>query len=140
MTYDPEHIQHPQDPNPDSTEQHISQAAFTEPGRAPGEPTVSGDDAHRTPGSELFSPGDRDKLTTLLQQALSTFVESPRQAVEEADHAFDTAATQLADALAERRRTLRAHWQGRDGTEPQTEELRLALRGYRESMERLLRI
>lgn len=74
-----------------------------------------------------------------LRQALNTFVESPRQAVEEADGVFDEAVTQLTETLAERRRALRAAWQGQD-TEAQTEELRLALRQYKETTEVLLRM
>lgn len=91
------------------------------------------------PDSVLLPQDERDKLGLRLQQALSTFVESPRQAVEEADSLFDDAVRHLTETLTERRRTLRASWQGQD-TEAQTEELRLALRQYRESMERLLRI
>ncbi|MER5255853.1 hypothetical protein [Streptomyces sp. NPDC002855] len=99
-------------------------------------PAVS--EAH-TPGSVLLPQDERDKLGLRLQQALSTFVESPRQAVEEADSLFDDAVRHLTETLTERRRTLRASWHGHD-TEAHTEELRLALREYRESMERLLRI
>lgn len=91
------------------------------------------------PDSVLLPQDERDKLGLRLQQALSTFVESPRQAVEEADSLFDDAVRHLTETLTERRRTLRASWQGQD-TEAQTEELRLALRQYRESMERLLQI
>ncbi|MEU5951409.1 hypothetical protein [Streptomyces sp. NPDC047525] len=94
--------------------------------------------------SVLIPQDERDKLGLRLQQALNTFVESPRQAVEEADSLFDDAVRHLTETLTERRRTLRASWQGRQGTEAHTEthteELRLALREYRESMERLLRI
>ncbi|MEU5689331.1 hypothetical protein [Streptomyces venezuelae] len=87
----------------------------------------------------LLPPSDRDKLTMRLQQALNTFVESPRQALEEADGVFDEAVTQLTATLAERHRVLRAGWRGQD-TEAQTEELRLALRQYRETTELLLRM
>ena len=74
-----------------------------------------------------------------LRQALNNFVESPRQAVEDADSAFDEVATHLTDTLAKRRRVLRASWQSQD-TKAETEELRLALRQYREITERLLRV
>lgn len=91
------------------------------------------------PGSVLLPQDERDKLGLRLQQALSTFVDSPRQAVEEADGLFDDAVRHLTETLTERRRTLREGWQGHD-TEAHTEELRLALRQYREATERLLRI
>lgn len=57
--------------------------------------------------------------------------------MEQADTALDEAITQLTEALAERRRMLRTVWQGKD-TDAQTEELRQALRQYRETLERLL--
>lgn len=90
-------------------------------------------------GSALLPQHEHDKLGLRLQQALNTFVESPRQAVEEADSLFDEAVRHLTETLTERRRVLRASWQGHD-TEAHTEELRLALRQYREATERLLRI
>ncbi|MGW6063169.1 hypothetical protein [Streptomyces sp. NPDC055189] len=101
--------------------------------KTPGAPTT-----HAT-GSVLLPQDERDKLSLRLQQALSTFVESPRQAVEEADSLYDDAVRHLTETLAERRRTLRTSWQDQD-TEAHTEELRLALRQYRESMEQLLRV
>ncbi|MEU3738016.1 hypothetical protein AB0E78_13195 [Streptomyces sp. NPDC032198] len=110
---------------------------------AAGSP-ATGSPAHAAgPGSEsgpvLLAQDERDKLGLRLQQALSTFVDSPRQAVEEADGLFDDAVRHLTETLTERRRTLREGWQGHD-TEAHTEELRLALRQYREATERLLRI
>ncbi|MER5302837.1 hypothetical protein ABT039_25720 [Streptomyces lasiicapitis] len=139
MTYDQERAQQPQGGRPDLVEQHASQTPRTEAARAPREPVASADASVRTPGSTLLAQGERDKLTIRLQQALNAFVESPRQAVEEADGVFDEVVTQLTENLAERRRALRAGWQGQD-TEAQTEELRLALRQYKETTELLLRM
>ncbi|GAA3120590.1 hypothetical protein ACFQ0X_05350 [Streptomyces rectiviolaceus] len=110
-------------------------APATGVGARSGAPTA----APGIPDSVLLPQDERDKLGLRLQQALSTFVESPRQAVEEADSLFDDAVRHLTETLTERRRTLRASWQGQE-TEAQTEELRLALRQYRESLERLLRV
>jgi hypothetical protein len=59
--------------------------------------------------------------------------------VEEAESAYDEATAQLVNALAERRRLLRAGWQDQD-PEAQSDELRLALRQYREIIQRLLHI
>ncbi|MFD6552570.1 hypothetical protein [Streptomyces sp. NPDC058398] len=101
------------------------------------EPSAKTDSPDHGPGLELFPQGNRDKLALRLQQALHTFVDNPRQAVEEADSAFDEVATQFANSLTERRRVLRAGWQDQV-TDAQTEELRLALRQYREITERLL--
>lgn len=110
-----------------------------EPGTGIPSPAPSHTPTGTDPGSVLLPQDERDKLGLRLQQALSAFVESPRQAVEEADSLFDDAVRHLTEILTERRRALRATWQGQD-TEAQTEELRLALRRYRESVERLLRV
>ncbi|MBM7439506.1 hypothetical protein [Streptomyces sp. HB132] len=90
-------------------------------------------------GRPLVPQGARDQLARRMQQAVTDFVESPRRAVEEADSTFDEIVSGLTEALTERRRVLRAGWQGQD-TEAQTEELRVALQRYRDISEQLLRI
>jgi hypothetical protein len=94
----------------------------------------------RGPGPEPLLPSDeQDKIVQRLRHALNTFADTPLEALEEAESAYDEATAQLVNALAERRRVLRAGWQDRDpGT--QSEELRLALRQYREVTQRLLHI
>ncbi|MFD9074406.1 hypothetical protein [Streptomyces lasiicapitis] len=139
MMYDQERAQQPKGESPDLAKQHDARPPRTEPARTPREPALGANDPDRTPGSALLPQGERDKLTMRLQQALNTFVESPRQAVEEADRVLDEAVTQLTETLAERCRVLRAGWQGQD-TEAQTEELRLALRQYRATTEQVLRM
>ncbi|MFE9438070.1 hypothetical protein ACFYO2_03485 [Streptomyces sp. NPDC006602] len=98
-------------------------------------------------GSHLLPQDESDKLSLRLQQAVAGFVDGPKSAVEEADHVLEEAAARFTDAVTQRRRTLRNSWQSTDsGTEGKpttstdTEQLRLALRDYRELAERLLRI
>lgn len=90
-------------------------------------------------GSQLLPHGERDKLGLRLQQAVNQFVDEPRRAVEEADHVLEEAARHIADTLAEHRRSLRGSWESKD-RETETEELRVALRKYREVTERLLQL
>ncbi|WP_329115535.1 hypothetical protein [Streptomyces sp. NBC_01465] len=106
---------------------------------APVREQIGGSDGHdHIKASEpLLTQSERDKLTLRLTQALNTFVDSPRQAVSEADSAFDEIVTHLTETLDERRRMLRASWQGQ-GAGAETEELRLALRQYREITGKLL--
>ncbi|MFI9761147.1 hypothetical protein ACIHFB_24770 [Streptomyces sp. NPDC051963] len=146
MSHNTEHARQPQTEGPDQqpkTEgpdpamQRAPRTLHTESGHAPREPGTSTDSPDRKPGQDLVSQGERDKLALRLQQAMTSFVESPRQAVEAADAVFGDAATQFTDTLKERRRVLRARWQDPD-TDVQTEELRLALRQYREITEQLL--
>lgn len=103
--------------------------------------------ADRTPGAAgrraqgpelLLPPGERDRIAQRLGHAVNTFADAPGEALAEAESAFDEATAALVDALAERRRVLRAAWQDQD-TEARSAELRVALREYREITGRLLR-
>ncbi|OEV06892.1 hypothetical protein AN219_33100, partial [Streptomyces nanshensis] len=102
----------------------------------------------------LLDRDERDRLTARLHHAVSGFVDGPRRAVEQADDVFDEAARHLEQALAQRRRALREPWQHANGpgapeepgdpagpdSEAGTEQLRLALRRYKQATERLLRL
>ncbi|WP_141204723.1 hypothetical protein [Streptomyces griseorubiginosus] len=106
----------------------------------------SGDGGVKASGRavRLLPHEESDKLSTRLQHAVAGFVDEPRSAVEEADHVLEEVAARFADAVKERRRTLRNSWQagdggqGKGGAAGDTEQLRLALRDYRELTERLL--
>jgi t-SNARE complex subunit (syntaxin) len=94
----------------------------------------------RTPGPEPLLPAaERDRILLRLRHALNTFADTPREALEEAESAYDEATAQLVNALAERRRLLRAGWQDQN-PDAQSEELRHALRQYREITQTLLHI
>ncbi|SPF05158.1 hypothetical protein [Streptomyces sp. MA5143a] len=104
-------------------------------GRATG--AAAGSGGHLLPNEET------DKLSLRLQHAVGGFVDGPRTSVEEADHVLEEAASRFTDAVNQRRRTLRASWQtaGEErASSSDTEQLRLALRDYRELTERLLRL
>ena len=103
-------------------------------GRTPGPA------GRRSQGPEpLLSSIERDKVVRRLRHALNTFADTPFEALEEAESAYDEATAQLVNALAERRRLLRADWQDQD-SETQSDELRHALRQYREITQRLLQL
>ncbi|MCH5677052.1 hypothetical protein [Streptomyces gilvus] len=93
--------------------------------------------------ARLLPHEECDKLELRLRQAVSGFVDEPRNAVREADQVVEEIAGRFAEAVTRRRRTLRSSWQDGDearskGTHPDTEQLRLALRDYRALAERLL--
>lgn len=91
-------------------------------------------------GPEPLLPADeRERVSQRLRQALLDFADTPREALEAAEGAFDEATAEFAKALAERRRVLRAGWIDQD-FEEQAEEFRHALRQYREITERILRL
>ncbi|MGW5564283.1 hypothetical protein ACWEWD_12785 [Streptomyces tendae] len=92
----------------------------------------------------LLATGESDRLGRRLHHALTGFVDAPRASVEEADRVLEEISARFTDAVAHRRRTLRNSWQeaGPDGGAPSTdtEQLRLALRDYRELADRLMRL
>ncbi|MFG2344755.1 hypothetical protein [Streptomyces phaeochromogenes] len=137
MSHNAEHARQTQTGSPDPATPRVPQTPPAEPAHAPGEPGTSTPSPDRKPVAELLPQSERDKLTLRLQQALNAFIDSPRQAVEEADSVFDEVTTHFTNTLTEQRRILRSGWQGQD-TEAQTEKLRVALRQYREITERLL--
>ncbi|MCX4909117.1 hypothetical protein [Streptomyces sp. NBC_00878] len=110
----------------------------------PGNPAAT--QAKATPGTaggiggRLMSPEVGDKWTLQLQHAVAGFIDAPQGSVEEADKVLQEVAARFADAVTERRRTLRTSWQATGEGKADTEQLRLALRDYRELAERLLRL
>lgn len=96
-------------------------------------------------GPRLLPLDECDKLSAQLQHAVTGFVDTPRDSVAEADHVLEELAARFTEAVTERRRTLRRSWQTEDvgegphAAETGTEQLRLALRDYRELADRLLR-
>ncbi|MEU5608914.1 hypothetical protein ACI2L4_10635 [Streptomyces sparsogenes] len=95
------------------------------------------------PPFPVIPPSDHTELTERLRHVVSGFVDAPRGAVEEADRLLEELSARLTELLADRRRTLRDTWSEdeADGTGTvRTEELRLAMRGYRDVLERLLSI
>ncbi|MGA5900117.1 hypothetical protein [Streptomyces venetus] len=97
-------------------------------------------------GSHLLAHDETDKLGSQLQHAVAGFVDGPRAAVEEADHVLEEIAARFTEAVTKRRRTLRHSWQsvesgdGKPVSSADTEQLRLALKDYRELAERLLHV
>jgi hypothetical protein len=97
------------------------------------------------PETSLLPHEECGKLEERLHHAVSGFVDGPRAAVEEADRVLEEITTRFTDAVTRRRRTLRASWQSADtdekaATATDTEQLRLALRDYRELSESLMRL
>jgi hypothetical protein len=64
------------------------------------------------------------------------FVDEPRESIANADALVDEVMKQLAAAFAEERARIEGEWSA--GSEPSTEELRVALQRYRSFFNRLL--
>ncbi|MFC8081860.1 hypothetical protein [Streptomyces sp. NPDC057340] len=118
--------------------------ATTEPGATAESAVAAEAPSAATPAGPLLAPGDSDRLGRRLHHAVAGFVDAPRASVEEADRVLEEIAARFTDAVADRRRTLRTSWQevGPDSGAPSTdtEQLRLALRDYRELADRLMRL
>ncbi|WP_309058939.1 hypothetical protein [Streptomyces sp.] len=102
-----------------------------------------------TPGTRLLPRDDGDRFAAQLQHAVAGFVDAPRDAVEEADRVLQELTARVTDAVTERRHALCRSWRAADTADTgeagnaaatDTEQLRLALRDYRELAERLLRV
>lgn len=79
---------------------------------------------------------DPGALLERWQQVQARFVDSPREAVNEASDVVEDVLARLSHSFDAERRRLDDAWES--GTEPSTEELRVALRRYRAFFERLL--
>ncbi|MGW6015273.1 hypothetical protein [Streptomyces sp. NPDC055210] len=90
-------------------------------------------------GGRLMPHDEGDKWSQQLHHAVAGFVDGPRGSVEEADRVLQEVAERFTEAVTQRRRALSTSWQSGDD-KADTEQLRLALKDYRELTERLLRI
>ncbi|MCA1224348.1 hypothetical protein [Streptomyces sp. 8L] len=120
-----------------------SGAARTPPAAGAGR-TGLDKDAPAVSDGRLLPRSESEEFGRRLHGALTHFVDDPGQSVEEAAAVLEETARRLAAALEERPRALRADWDtgarggGTDAKGADTERLRLALRAYRETTERLL--
>jgi hypothetical protein len=85
--------------------------------------------------STLLGSMDTDTIRTRFLDIQAGFVDEPRQAVEEAERFVDEMVQDLVKALANERAKLKATIE-----EGSTEDLRIALRGYRAFVDRLLNL
>ncbi|MFF9909154.1 hypothetical protein [Streptomyces sp. NPDC013457] len=123
----------------DTTDRHGDRRGV---GSATGTGHGAAADADGGPAGQLLGEGERDRLGQRLHHALAGFVDSPQGSVAEAAEVLAEAERELIAALRDRSTALRAGWQENgdpDGPGPDTEQLRLTLRTYREVTERLLR-
>ena len=102
-------------------------------GPAPGEGAAA-------PKPAATAADEIDRLNRRLERAIGGFVDDPRRAVREADAVLDETTARLTRLLDEQRHALRESWHGDHGSRSGTEELRVALTGYRDITRQLLRI
>jgi hypothetical protein len=79
---------------------------------------------------------DSDELLERWQRAQAAFVDSPREAVQEAGVIVEDVLGRLRESFDAERSRLEEAWQA--GDEPSTEDLRVAIQRYRTFFDRLL--
>jgi hypothetical protein len=86
----------------------------------------------------LFAEGELSGLRSRWDAVQSGFVDDPRDCVQKADGLVSDVVDQLTTGFSEVRSRLEAQWSR--GEEASTEDLRLALKRYREFFQRLLAV
>ncbi|TGZ18337.1 hypothetical protein DV517_33100 [Streptomyces sp. S816] len=120
--------------------------ARTTEGTAPDAwPATAGDGAAGASSAAvapLLPHEETERWEERMRQVAAGFVDRPRSAVEEADRALEEIAARFGEAVTRRRRSLRMSWEDGEergpASETDTEQLRLAMRDYRDLAERLL--
>ena len=97
----------------------------------------AGTDAPSSAGApeRLLDPAESERFRERWREVQSAFVDDPGESVRKADDLASEAVEALGRAVAEHRRTLSDGAGG--GEHPDTERLRLALRGYRDLLDRI---
>ena len=93
-------------------------------------------DAQDDQGVSVLDPTASERLRNRWQEVQAGFVDEPRQSVTEADQLVGEVLDEVSRVFRDQRSELEAEWSG--NAEPGTEELRQALRRYREFFDRLL--
>ena len=89
-------------------------------------------------GDALFAERDLSDLRTRWNDVQASFVDDPRDCVQQADGLVSSAVEQLTASFAHTRSRLEEQWSR--GEEASTEDLRVALKQYRDFFDRLLAV
>ena len=90
----------------------------------------------RETATPLLSDEDSGGFRARWERIQTAFVDDPRQSTEQADALVAEVMQRLAQMFNEKRSELEARWE--QGSDPSTEDLRVALQRYRSFFERLL--
>ena len=90
------------------------------------------------PGVALFQADESDRFRDRWTEIQTSFVDRPRESVEEADRLVADVLQRLTTQFTDERSRLEAQWDR--GDDVSTEELRVSLQHYRAFFERLLAV
>ncbi|GGO80854.1 hypothetical protein [Nonomuraea cavernae] len=137
---DPDHQQTRVHPGPvvDQRPAYDEHGEHDEPvaDQAHDEPVVGGTPTHAAPQEVVLFDQDPAEVQGRWRDVQASFVDDPRDAVQRADGLVGEVVDSLTTALTSHTGELRGRWQSADKED--TEQLRLALRDYRNVLERLL--
>jgi hypothetical protein len=129
------------DPSADAPSTH-GEALTTgdEPSTARTEPSQMGTEPSSEPSNarSLFADEDLSGLRSRWDDVQAAFVDSPKDCVQKADTLVAEVVEQLTTGFSEARARLEAQWAR--GEKVSTEDLRLALKRYRDFFQRLLSV
>lgn len=121
-------------------------AAPVEPSAEPGQHSAVASEPDARPaadathhdGESLFHGIDLSGLRSRWDEVQAAFVDDPRDCVQKADGLVSEVVDQLTTGFAQARERLEEQWSR--GQEASTEDLRQALKSYREFFQRLLSV
>jgi hypothetical protein len=109
-----------------------------EPAAAPTQPAATPTETADTSDQMLFGDGELSDMRSRWTEVQSAFVDDPRDCVQKADGLVADVVDKLTTSFSGARARLEEQWSR--GEEVSTEDLRLALKRYREFFERLLAV
>lgn len=123
-----------------SSEQPVEPApsAAEDQARDTGTPAAPADDQAIDDNTLLFADEHRSGLRSRWDEVQAAFVDDPKQCVQKADNLVAEVVEQLTASFADTRSRLEAQWAR--GEDASTEDLRLALKRYRDFFQRLLSV
>src|SRR5271170_1826438 len=113
-----------------------SQVAVMEPADPQTGRIVAGPRQTETSAAPLFPDIELQNFRTRWDQVQTSFVDEPRQAVQQADSLVANVVTRIAEQFSAERAQLEKQWDR--GDDVSTEDLRQTLRRYRSFFDRLL--
>ncbi|MBW8487129.1 hypothetical protein [Actinomadura parmotrematis] len=127
----------------DRTDEYADETSADAPAEASAETStetaagIPSDPAGESPIERILDPAEADRFKDRWHDLQSAFVDDPGDAVQRAGDLTDEVVDALTQALAKHKATLDDSWTGGDSPSD-TEKLRLALRGYRQFLDRIL--
>jgi hypothetical protein len=100
------------------------------------QPATDGRETHSVAHEPLLPADQSERFTARWQEIQASFVDQPRESVEQADALVADLMQRLAASFSNERQALEAQWDR--GDDVSTEDLRVALTRYRSFFDRLL--